>query len=124
MAGERVLLLDEGHCMRDQALAICNESEATIDARQGDFRATSIETLRHMVASGMGSTLLPALALTDRRDAADATCALPFASPPPDAAHGARLARTHPRGKDHRLLAEWIRGHLPEGVQALARGRS
>lgn len=56
---QRVLLLDEGHCLRDQALDICN----MVGVRQQHaFRATSMETLRQMVASGAGITLLPALA--------------------------------------------------------------
>lgn len=54
-----LLLLDEGHCLREQSLALCarigiGESQA--------YRATSLETLRHMVASGAGATLMPALA--------------------------------------------------------------
>ncbi len=56
---ERVLLLEEGHCLRDQALEICKLVGAT-DERE--FRATSLETLRQMVASGAGITLLPELA--------------------------------------------------------------
>jgi len=56
---ERVLLLDEGHCLRDQALDICNMVGA---GPQDAFRATSLETLRQMVASGAGITFLPRLA--------------------------------------------------------------
>ncbi|NIR28971.1 MAG: LysR family transcriptional regulator [Gammaproteobacteria bacterium] len=54
-----VLLLEEGHCLRDQALDVCHTVGAT-EARE--FRATSLETLRQMVASGAGVTLLPELA--------------------------------------------------------------
>ena len=56
---ERVLLLTEGHCLRDQALAVCQL--AGVGERDG-FRATSLETLRNMVAAGAGVTLLPLLA--------------------------------------------------------------
>jgi LysR family transcriptional regulator, hydrogen peroxide-inducible genes activator len=59
LAGEPLLLLEEGHCLRDQALAVCNRAGAQEDQ---DFRATSLETLRQMVASGVGLTLLPELA--------------------------------------------------------------
>ncbi len=59
LATERVLLLEEGHCLRDQALEICKLVGAS-DERE--FRATSLETLRQMVASGAGITLLPELA--------------------------------------------------------------
>ncbi|MCS4504916.1 Hydrogen peroxide-inducible genes activator [wastewater metagenome] len=56
---EHILLLEEGHCLRDQALDVCNMVGAREDA---GFRATSMETLRQMVAAGAGITLLPALA--------------------------------------------------------------
>ena len=61
LAGESVLLLDEGHCLRDQALSVCHLAGAS--ERIG-FRATSLETLRQMVASGTGVTLLPRLAVS------------------------------------------------------------
>lgn len=54
-----VLLLDDGHCFRDQALAICAEAEAS----ELEFRATSLTTLTQMVAAGSGVTLLPLLAV-------------------------------------------------------------
>ena len=57
---EHLLLLEEGHCLRDQALDVCRLSGA--DERDG-FRATSLETLRQMVAAGVGITLLPMLAV-------------------------------------------------------------
>lgn len=60
LAGEDLLLLTEGHCLRDQALEICAETGAT---EHVGFRATSLETLRHMVAAGVGATLLPELAV-------------------------------------------------------------
>ncbi|MDE2220095.1 MAG: LysR family transcriptional regulator [Gammaproteobacteria bacterium] len=56
---EALLLLEDGHCLRDQALAVCARSR--VHEKQ-DFRATSLETLRQMVAAGAGVTLLPALA--------------------------------------------------------------
>jgi LysR family hydrogen peroxide-inducible transcriptional activator len=60
LAGESVLLLEDGHCLRDQALAVCQLSGAS---ERGGFRATSLETLRQMVAAGVGVTLLPELAV-------------------------------------------------------------
>jgi LysR family transcriptional regulator, hydrogen peroxide-inducible genes activator len=60
LEGESVLLLDDGHCLRDQALSVCSLAGAT--ERTG-FRATSLETLRQMVAAGVGVTLLPRLAV-------------------------------------------------------------
>lgn len=55
-----LLLLEDGHCLRDQALEVCRLAGA--DERDG-FRATSLETLRQMVAAGVGITLLPALSV-------------------------------------------------------------
>jgi LysR family hydrogen peroxide-inducible transcriptional activator len=60
LAGETIMLLNEGHCLRDQALEVCQSNGA--EERIG-FRATSLETLRHMVAAGGGITLLPELAV-------------------------------------------------------------
>jgi LysR family hydrogen peroxide-inducible transcriptional activator len=58
LSGETLLLLEDGHCLRDQALDVCGR----IDIREAqDFRATSLETLRQMVAAGLGITLLPEL---------------------------------------------------------------
>jgi LysR family hydrogen peroxide-inducible transcriptional activator len=59
LKGEKLLLLEDGHCLRDQALEVC--SRAGVREPQ-DFRATSLETLRQMVAAGAGITLLPELA--------------------------------------------------------------
>ena len=56
LAAQPVLLLDEGHCLRDQALAVCQLADAT--ERRG-FRATSLETLRQMVAAGVGVRSCP-----------------------------------------------------------------
>jgi len=60
LAQEEVLLLEEGHCLRDQALAVCQLAGA---AERSGFRATSLETLRQMVAAGVGVTLLPQLSV-------------------------------------------------------------
>ncbi len=57
LRGANVLVLDDGHCLGQQALAVC----ATTKARQHEFRATSLSTLMQMVASGAGVTLLPRL---------------------------------------------------------------
>lgn len=62
LRGSELLLLTEGHCLRDQALDFCRAARAT---ERGHYRATSLETLRHMVVSGAGRTLLPRLAVSD-----------------------------------------------------------
>jgi len=60
LSGESVLLLEDGHCLRDQALSVCQLAGAS---ERSGFRATSLETLRQMVAAGVGVTLLPELAV-------------------------------------------------------------
>jgi D-serine deaminase-like pyridoxal phosphate-dependent protein len=57
--GETLLMLGDGHCLRDQAMGFCFAAGAHED---GSFKATSLETLRNMVAAGSGITLLPQLA--------------------------------------------------------------
>src|ERR1700723_2130647 len=60
LKGHTLLLLEDGHCLRDQALEVCSR----VDVREAeDFRATSLETLRQMVVAGLGITLLPETAV-------------------------------------------------------------
>ena len=56
---QQLLLLEEGHCLRDQALSVCNMLGSQ---ESQDFRATSLETLRQMVIGGVGITLMPQIA--------------------------------------------------------------
>lgn len=80
LAGEQVLLLEEGHCLRDQALSVCRLTGAS--ERRG-FRATSLETLRQMVAAGVGITLLPSLAVKPPVPPSDDIVLLRFSEPVP-----------------------------------------
>jgi LysR family hydrogen peroxide-inducible transcriptional activator len=84
--GEHLLLLEDGHCLRDQALEVCSTTGAVEDT---DFRATSLETLRQMVAAGLGITLLPRLAAEGAYAAARGLTTLPFAPPTPQRMVGA-----------------------------------
>ena len=77
LADEQVLLLEDGHCLRDQALAICSSHNAVENT---NFRATSLETLRQMVAANIGVTLMPELALGAR---AGSVRYIPFRGRPP-----------------------------------------
>ncbi|HET8690763.1 MAG TPA: LysR substrate-binding domain-containing protein [Steroidobacteraceae bacterium] len=91
----RLLLLEEGHCLRDQALAVC----AQAGTEEQDFRATSLETLRQMVASGQGVTLLPRLAAEGPFAAARGLAVRPFAPPSPSRVIGAAWRRSTSRGE-------------------------
>jgi LysR family hydrogen peroxide-inducible transcriptional activator len=80
LAHEHVLLLEEGHCLREQALAVCQLAGAS---ERSGFRATSLETLRQMVAAGVGVTLLPHLAVQPPVPNSDDITLLRFADPAP-----------------------------------------
>ena len=75
-----LLLLEEGHCLRDQALDVCRLAGA---GERNGFRATSLETLRQMVAAGVGMTLLPVLAVQPPVPASNDIALLPFAGEAP-----------------------------------------
>lgn len=113
LRGQPLLLLTEGHCLRDQALAICGTSAREPDS---DFRATSLETILQMVATGLGSTLLPAMACPGVR-------ARPVSIRPLAAGLGRRIGlvwrRSDPRPGDMHLLARTLCDHLPAGVHRL-----
>lgn len=77
---ETILLLEDGHCLRDQALEVC--SRVNVHEKQ-NFRATSLETLRQMVATGAGLTLLPELAVKGAYGQARGVVIKPFTRPAP-----------------------------------------
>lgn len=101
LAGEQVLLLEDGHCLRDQALSICKTAGAD---EVGDFRASSLNTLTQMVAHGIGVTLLPAMAFEAGETSPNLT-ALPFSRPQPYRTIGLAWRKTSPRKPEFRLLA-------------------
>lgn len=79
LAGEKVLLLNSGHCFSNQVVEACPElTRKSGDVQQGN----SLETIRNMVASGLGITVLPASANTEKYRST-LTRALPFSSPAP-----------------------------------------
>jgi len=80
LAGAELLLLEDGHCLRDQALSVCHLAGGT--ERRG-FRATSLETLRQMVAAGVGITLLPELATAAPVPTSESVVLVPFDDPVP-----------------------------------------
>jgi LysR family hydrogen peroxide-inducible transcriptional activator len=94
LAGEPLLLLEEGHCLRDQALAVAQAAGASAP---DDFRASSLATVVRMVASGYGCTILPELALPVEAGDRDGVCIVPFTNPPPVRTVGLAWRRTSPR---------------------------
>lgn len=93
LAGEKLLLLEEGHCLRDQALEVCERA----GTEEQSFRATSLETLRQMVAAGLGITLLPRLASEGPFASARGLVVRPFTPPVPSRDIGAAWRRSTSR---------------------------
>lgn len=94
LADQTVLLLEDGHCLRDQALEVCGNIPIS---EEQDFRATSLETLRQMVAAGLGITLLPRLAAEGPIAGARGLEFRPFAPPSPSRMVGAAWRRSSTR---------------------------
>jgi len=115
LADESVLLLDEGHCLRDQALSVCNLVGA--DERSG-FRATSLETLRQMVASGTGVTLLPRLATSSPVPASADIALVAFQSPVPKRTIAMYWRSSSAFAEFLGRLAEVLRSVSPDVVSA------
>jgi LysR family hydrogen peroxide-inducible transcriptional activator len=105
-----LLLLEDGHCLRDQALEVC--SHLPVREKQ-DFRATSIETLRQMVAAGAGVTLLPELATRGGYAALKGLALRPFAKPAPTRQIGAVWRKSSPRHEAIHAVIECIAEHAP-----------
>jgi len=106
LEGETLLLLEDGHCLRDQALEVCGR----IRTERRDFRATSLETLRHMVAAGGGITLLPKLATGTPAGHEQGLAVCPFEPPAPVR----RIGMVWRRSAVKRQALDAIAGHIRE----------
>jgi LysR family hydrogen peroxide-inducible transcriptional activator len=96
LKGHTLLLLEDGHCLRDQALEVCSR----VDVREAeDFRATSLETLRQMVVAGLGITLLPELAVEPPFGSQRGLATRRFTHPAPSRKVGAVWRRSTTRGE-------------------------
>lgn len=108
LRGVTLLLLEDGHCLRDQALDVC--SRIDVQEKQ-DFRGTSIETLRQMVAAGAGVTLLPELASHAIPGGARQISIRPFAKPIPVRQVGAVWRKSSVRGPAIAAVVKVIMEH-------------
>jgi LysR family transcriptional regulator, hydrogen peroxide-inducible genes activator len=113
---QRLILLEEGHCLRDQALAFCNSAR-----RDASLGATSLATVMQMVANGYGITLLPRVAVdVEARD--ERVKLLRFSDPAPGRTIGLGWRRTSPRKVDFMALGQLITQTLGfSGAQPRAR---
>jgi len=106
LQGEDLLLLEEGHCLRDHALEACELRDAQLSV---PYQATSLATIVQMVANGIGVTLLPRMS-TDAGITAATTIALtPFAQDGVAREIGLMWRRKTPRTAEFRLLGERVR---------------
>lgn len=112
-----LLLLQDGHCLRDQALDLCGHAELG-DQSMADMRATSLDTLLHMAAAGYGVTLLPQLALLGDKTLPGTLIARPLTGDHPFRRVRLISRVTSPRRKAIEDLAELIRKHLPKVLKA------
>ena len=102
---ERLMLLEEGHCLREQSLAVCGEVRPLAMASYG---ATSLTTLMQMVAHGLGVTLVPEIAVAAASEMRDVRI-IPFAEPAPLRRICLAWRRTSQRGAECNELAAIIR---------------
>ena len=119
---EPLLLLDDGHCLRDQALAVCE----SVGAReQSELRATSLVTLVQMVASGLGVTLIPAMAAGALAPRGGEVVVVRFAPPAPGRDVGLCWRMSSARGRELGALAACLREPADAHLTATtARGKA
>lgn len=101
----RLLLLEEGHCLRDQALSFCNMQTARL--REG-LDGSSLSTLVQLVGAGIGVTLIPEMALSVETRSAP-VCVSHFAAPKPSRTIGMIWRKTNPLGQQLSLIADEVK---------------
>lgn len=110
IAGDRLLLLEEGHCLRDQALAVC-------ELRRSDqidtFGASSLSTIVQMVANGLGLTLLPEIAVPLETRGTNVRL-VRFAEPEPSRTLGLAWRRSSPRKSEFELFGKRLLEAMPK----------
>ena len=112
---DRLLLLEEGHCLRDQALAVCSAGKRSLV----NFGATSMATLLQMVSHDMGMTLIPEMAIPTETSR-NSIRIVPFGDPQPSREIGLAWRRSNHRGKEMEALAEAIIAVAPAPRELVA----
>lgn len=111
LKNETMLLLGSGHCFRDQVLDVCPELSrfsASSEGIQRTFEGSSLETIRHMVATGIGVTVLPATALTTPAQDNALLEYIPFSEPVPDRRIALIWRKSFPRTAAVEALADAV----------------
>ncbi len=112
LAAAGLMLLEEGHCLRDQALEACHLQ----GIKSEEIRATSLETLRQMVAMGLGVTLIPTLAGAGINATGEQVVLKPISKPGAARSIGLVWRRRSPMASSIERLADILRDQLPPGV--------
>lgn len=115
---ETLLLLEDGHCLREQALAVCRFGKAR---ELGDFRASSLNTLVRMVEGGLGITLLPGMAVSSEVHGDGNLVVRPVVKRAPSRTIGLAWRPSTARRAEYRLLAKVFDAHPPAGVKQVRR---
>ena len=114
LAEAELLLLEDGHCLRDQALDVCQIAGAD---EASDFRASSLNTLVRMVAAGTGMTLIPEIAIPTEVRSRDQVTLRRFGPRGPARTIGLAWRRSSPRVEEFELLATALRETAPKAVR-------
>lgn len=115
-----VILLEEGHCLRDQALSVCR----LVGTHAAEMQATGMPTLCQMVATGLGVTLLPESAVGLEARPGTGLTTRPFTHPAPSRTIGLVWRRTSPNESLYRALADLMADHLARGGRPAAARRA
>jgi LysR family hydrogen peroxide-inducible transcriptional activator len=110
-----VILLEEGHCLREQALSVCR----LVGTHEAEMQATGMSTLCQMVATGLGVTLLPTSAVALEARPGTGLTTRPFADPAPSRTIGLVWRRTSPNENLYRTLATLLADDLARRVPSV-----
>ena len=121
LGADDLLLLEEGHCLRDQAMSLCHVPDGARSGRRAPRTATSLEMLRHMVAAGEGYALMPFLATRETSELSGLVRLRPLLRSPQAPCAGRTIGlvwrATDPRGPDFDQLATLLRRNAPLEMQ-------
>lgn len=120
---ETMLLLGSGHCFRDQVLEVCPELarfSGASDGIQRTFEGSSLETIRHMVASGIGITVVPMTSVPTHTDDRELLSYIPFDEPVPDRRVVLAWRKSFPRTQAIEALIAAVRECDLNGVTMLS----
>ncbi len=123
LAEEKLLLLGPGHCFREQVIEACPKCVDPDSEGPRPHTGSSLETIRHMVASGLGITVVPRSSVANRTDQPTLLVARPLAKPEPQRRIVLAWRRTFPRAKAITVLRAAILESGMKGVQFISQAQ-